>query len=362
MQTIRGLLQKISTILKPLMSEALTPRQGAAAVFVGVFIAHIPIYGFQAIVAAGLAVALKLNKPLTVTATFINNPLLQPILIVAAVEAGNLTLHGSLLSLSPADVLAMSPGEHLWTWLFGSLLLGVLLGVLLAGGAYAVLSLRPTKREAAVRSLYSPCSYFDRGFVRWKLRLDRIFGVIAPEVPGSGRVVDLGCGYGITLAWVGVEAPNRPLAGCDLSAARIETARKALANHSAAIVVADVREFQFDEADLILIMDVLQYLNPGEQAVLLERSAAALIPGGKLVFRVHDWEDGIRSRLVMAFDRLILFCGGARRRPTTLPAGNYRDILARAGLSVRERRFRNLLPLAHILFVAQKRSLEEAPS
>ena len=38
----------------------------------------------------------------------------------------------------------------------------------------------------------------------------------------------------------------------------------------------------------------------------------------------------------------------------TLPATQYESVLENAGMRVEERRFRNRLPLAHILFIARK--------
>jgi hypothetical protein len=61
----------------------------------------------------------------------------------------------------------------------------------------------------------------------------------------------------------------------------------------------------------------------------------------------------------MAFDRLLFAWARAGVRPLTLPDTQYRSVLEDAGLQVEERRFRNLLPLAHILFIAKK-SLAEA--
>ena len=46
---------------------------------------------------------------------------------------------------------------------------------------------------------------FDRGFVRWKMRLDRIFTSLLPRNLGSGTVVDLGCGYGMALCFTAFE-------------------------------------------------------------------------------------------------------------------------------------------------------------
>ena len=261
--------------------------------------------------------------------------------------------------LSMAGLATMSPGEHLWTWVLGSLILGVILASLLAAAAYVALQALAwagvhRSRRRAVEARYKSCPRAAQSFARWKLRLDRMFEILAGEDLRQGRVVDLGCGYGITLAWIAVEAPERELAGCDLSGERIHAARQALPAHRDSIGVADVRDFELGRAGLILIMDVLQYLEPAEQSALLTRCAAALEPGGGLIFRVHDWDAGIRSTLVMAFDRVILFLGGAGKRPANLPAVAYREMLAGTGLTIRERRFTNRLPLAHILFVATK--------
>ena len=42
----------------------------------------------------GAAVLFRLNKPLTLAATFINNPLLQPLLVATSIGLGHLMLNG----------------------------------------------------------------------------------------------------------------------------------------------------------------------------------------------------------------------------------------------------------------------------
>jgi uncharacterized protein (DUF2062 family) len=333
----------------PLFKERVTPKGAAASVFLGVFIAHVPIYGFQTVVAIALAVALKLNKPITVAASFINNPFLQPLLIFLSVQLGSLALKGQFVEISIASLRGMSPGEHLWTWLTGSILLGLLLGVLLGGVAFvAGYAFAPHGAPPPALALYRNCPPSARRFARWKLRLDRIFDILRGEDLGTGRVVDLGCGYGVTLAMIAADAPQRELAGCDLSGERIRAARQALPENAGSLVVSDVCSYEIGSAGLILIMDVLQYLSPGKQAELLARCAHALQPGGKLIFRVHDREAGLRSRVVLIFDKLMM------AEPQNLPAEAYRDVIAKAGLTLRERRFTNRLPFAHILYIAEK--------
>ena len=108
-----------------------------------------------------------------------------------------------------------------------------------------------------------------------------------------------------------------------------------------------------------MILDVLQYLPADEQLAVLKRCCSALAPEGILIFRVHDRERGLWSAITMAFDRLIFACGRAGVRPLMLSAAEYRSVLENAGMQVEERRFRNLLPLAHILFVAKKPMAKE---
>jgi SAM-dependent methyltransferase len=185
--------------------------------------------------------------------------------------------------------------------------------------------------------------------------------LLAGEDLGSGTVVDLGCGYGIVLSFVAFDDSTRRLVGCDLDTRRIAVARQALSPLNADLRVADVRGLDIPPAGLILILDVLQYLAAEEQLALLKRCCSALTPEGKLIFRVHDRERGVWSAVTSAFDRLIFACGRTGTRPLILPAAEYRSVLERAGMRVEERRFRNRLPLAHILFVAKKPAAERAP-
>ncbi len=362
-----------------LLKEDLTPGRAAAAVFLGLFIGIVPIYGFQLLAAVGVALLFKLNKPLTVASTFINNALLRPLIIVSAVELGYLLRGGSFRPFHLSALKGAHVKEEILAFVIGSVVLGVLVGGAGAAITAVVVQVKapanPGLTDAGlrdrirfVRQMFARCAWADRGFVRWKLRLDRIFGLLAGllanEDLGSGTVVDLGCGYGMALSFAAFGGASRRLVGCDLDAHRIAVARQALSTLHAELSVADVRSLDLPPAGLILILDVLQYLGRDEQLNLLERCCAALAPAGILVFRVHDRERGVWSTITMAFDRLVFAWGRVGVQPVTLPASQYQSVLENAGMQVEERRFRNRLPLAHILFIARKpsawRTLEDA--
>jgi uncharacterized protein (DUF2062 family)/trans-aconitate methyltransferase len=348
-----------------LLREGLEPGRAAAAVFLGIFIGIVPIYGFQTLAAIGVALLFRLNKPLTVASTFINNPLFLPLIIFSSVELGCFLRVGSFQPLKLSALIEMRTHinkEQLFIWAIGSVALGILVGgVGAAITAVVVHRHREVSANSALRErvrfvngMFAQCALTARQFVRWKLRLDRIFELLASENLGSGTVVDLGCGYGMALCLAAFGDNRRRLVGCDLDAHRVAVARQALGPLNANVTVADIRHFELPPAGLILILDVLQYLSAAEQLALLKRCCSALAPGGILAFRVHDGECGLRSAISMVFERLIFACEGNRVRPRMLSIAEYRSVLETAGMKMEERRFQNRLPLAHVLFVARK--------
>jgi len=393
---IRKFQARLRQFVTTLLKEDLTPGRAAAAVFLGLFIGIVPIYGFQTLAAVGVALFFRLNKPLTVAGTFINNPLLQAPIVVGSVEIGYFLRGGAFRPFHLSALAGPHLKEEILAWVMGSVVLGALVGGAGAAITATVVRLRAAskpepadpnlsdpessspglsdsgvtnpatpdaglrKRIRFVNGMFAGCARADRRFVRWKLRLDRIFAQLAGEDLGSGTVVDLGCGYGMALSFAAFGDASRRLVGCDLDVHRIAVARQALSGLNADSRVADVRDLTLPAAGLILILDVLQYLPAEEQLGLLKRCCLALAPQGKLIFRVHDRERGLWSVITMAFDRIIFACGRAGTRPLTLPAGNYRTVLEKAGMQVEERRFRNRLPLAHILFIAKKPLAESA--
>ena len=363
----RRILEPLRRFAATLFKEHLDPGHAAAAVFLGVFIANVPIYGFQTLAIIGLAALFRLNKPLAVGASFVNNPILQPFLMAGALEAGHFVLTGTFARLSfphsmsdlKTQVVALAIGGVV-AWAIGSVVVGVLLGALAAGIVFVLISWRRgnasprAQRAKIVNGLFTRCARSDRGFVRWKMRLDRIFDILAAEDLGSGAVLDLGCGYGIALGFSAFLHPDRRLIGCDLDARRISAARKAFTSMNAEFSICDVRHFEFPQVSLIFIFDVLQYLEGPEQLALLQRCASGLAPGGKLIFRIPDRGSKATSRLSMTFDKLIFFLGKNRSGPVVLSADEYSGALSGTGLQISRRRLRNRLPIAHQLFVVTK--------
>jgi uncharacterized protein (DUF2062 family) len=128
---IRRFEARARKFVTPLLNEGLDPGRAAAAVFLGIFIGIVPIYGLQTLTAVGVALLFRLNKPLTVAGTLINNPLLLPLIIFSSVELGCLLRSGSFqpLHLSTLlDVRSHLNKEQFFIWVIGSVALGILVG------------------------------------------------------------------------------------------------------------------------------------------------------------------------------------------------------------------------------------------
>lgn len=364
------MIRKVKTRMRQLttavLTERLDPGRAAAAVFIGIFIGIVPIYGFQTLAALGLALLFKLNKPLTLASTFISNPLLQPLLILASLEMGFFLRHGYFHLFKLSDLTGANLKEELFSWFVGSLVLGVIVGAVGAVLTAIVVHLYEPANpalQARIRSandIFAQSADLDRYFVWFKLRLDRIFGILAAENMGTGTAIDLGCGYGMALSFTAFGQSGRRLVGCDLNARRVAVARQALRSMNAEVSVEDIRHFQLPPAGLILMLDVLQYLPANEQLALLERCCLALEPQGKLIFRVQDRERGLWSKLTLALDRLLFTYERTGMRPVVLQIQQYQQVLEKAGMQVETRRFLNRMPLAHILFIASQPSAEIA--
>lgn len=153
---IRKLNFRASRFVTLLLQERLDPSHAAAAVFVGIFIGIVPIYGFQTLVAVAIALLFRLNKPLTVACTFISNPLFLPFIIFSSVELGCLLRHGSFqpLTLSALkDMRGHINKEQFFIFVIGSVALGILLGAL--GAAVAAFVVHYRKSSATPEGVVS---------------------------------------------------------------------------------------------------------------------------------------------------------------------------------------------------------------
>jgi Predicted methyltransferase (contains TPR repeat) len=161
----------------------------------------------------------------------------------------------------------------------------------------------------------------DWQFARGKLRYDPVYLAVLRKglLPDQGRLLDLGCGQGILLAllgaarqqyeaghWpVGWPAPplNLQLHGIDLRLKMVRTARLAL-DRKTSLEVLDLRVAELRPSRVIVLLDVLHYMEADAQWRLLEKAARALEPKGVLLLRVGDAGGGFAFFVTRLAERI----------------------------------------------------------
>ncbi len=180
---------------------------------------------------------------------------------------------------------------------------------------------------------YRSAGHFAWRFARGKLGMDPVFrhlltrGLITPRA----QVLDIGCGQGLLASllraaeaaaarshWPTDWAPaphSARVIGIELMPRDIERARRALGDAAAEFVCGDMRHTPFPNCDVVVILDVLHYIDIAEQNKVLERVRAALRPSGRLLLRVGDASSRRGFRTSQWVDAIVTFVRGHRVVP-----------------------------------------------
>lgn len=223
-------------------------------------------------------------------------------------------------------------------------------------------------------ALYRPCGPAAWRIARGKYRGDPMFtALLDPSLlPDRARILDLGCGKGLVAAWLGAAAalcreaawpdtlPRPPMYaayhGIERVPGDVAIAARALAGQPhVAVAIGDLRQSALPSADVVLLLDVLHYLEPQAQHRLLARVRDALPPDGLLLLRVGDAAAGAGYRFSTVVDRLVCL---ARGQPTRLYGRSlvaWCQLLKQLDLDVASRPMSQGTPFANAVLLARPR-------
>ena len=191
--------------------------------------------------------------------------------------------------------------------------------------------------------------------IRFSILRPKLLSVMDLLLTDEGRILDVGCGFGLFAAYFGQTHPRRRIIGLDPDARRVGIARAVasrLALHDHEFVVGDVRDAPLrGPFDAAYVLDVMHHLPEDDQLRVLERLRGLLVPGGMLL--VKDITTEPRSGLLFteALDRLMV--GWSE----PLAYRHHREwgaMLASIGFRVRMVRVPDVLPYPHVVIAATK--------
>ena len=116
-----------------------------------------------------------------------------------------------------------------------------------------------------------------------------MYAIAVQELGDAREVVDLGSGMGLMEALLAGRSPSTRIRGLEWDERKSAVARRLAAGlPNVVLETGDARDAPLGTPDAILLVDVLHYFPPDEQARWLGRCAGALAPGGLLFIRDLD--------------------------------------------------------------------------
>jgi 1-acyl-sn-glycerol-3-phosphate acyltransferase len=126
-------------------------------------------------------------------------------------------------------------------------------------------------------------------YTRIKLSLEDNYNLVNRLIPRDAKVVDIGCGYGYMSYLLGFVSEKRQILGIDYDAEKIELAVNCISASSRVRFVAeDAVTYPFEITDVFILSDVLHYMSPERQELLMTACIRNLSPRGILIIRDAD--------------------------------------------------------------------------
>ena len=189
--------------------------------------------------------------------------------------------------------------------------------------------------------------------VRFSILRQSFLEEIGRYLPARGRILDIGCGFGLFSLYFAALEPDRRIVGLDSNERRVDFASLSAAKLGLANVtyhVGDAKDVESDDPfDAIYLLDLIHHLPKEDVPAFLGKLRALLVRDGTLV--VKDVEDRPRWKVwfTLLLDRLMVGRGPIHY----WPEAELSSLLSESGFEVRRHRMRDFLPYPHILYICR---------
>lgn len=190
--------------------------------------------------------------------------------------------------------------------------------------------------------------------IRFHILRQRFLDEIGQYLPASGRVLDIGCGFGLFSLYYAHVYAHTGFHGLDVNAARIGIATRAAERLELANVsyeVADAVTCQYaGQWDAAYMLDLVHHIPPETVRPLLEQLFAILRPGARLIIKDVDTKPWYKRWFTCLLDKMMDF-----RTPVRYwGQDEMMALLAGVGFRTHRHAMVDYLPYPHMLYVCQR--------
>ncbi len=189
---------------------------------------------------------------------------------------------------------------------------------------------------------------------RFLILRQRFLAEIGQYFPPEGRILDVGCGFGLFSLYFALSNPELQIDGIDLNERRIRMGRRAAASlglDNVAHRVGDARDFQPESGyATVYMLDIVHHIPPDTVPGLLSRIHASLTGGGTLLVKDVAYHPTLKRWFTFWLDKAM--------DPLTpvhywrIP--DLRNLLVEVGFRVVQHAMVDFLPYPHVLYVCSK--------
>ncbi len=130
-------------------------------------------------------------------------------------------------------------------------------------------------------------------YVKIKMNFENNYHLFNELIPKKAHIADLGCGNGMMGYMLVLLSKDRTLIGVDYDGEKIQTAnnislKDQLLPGQIKFESDDLTNYNYPEADIYILADVLHYMPENEQLEVLRKAVEKLSAGGKIIIRDAD--------------------------------------------------------------------------
>ncbi len=153
--------------------------------------------------------------------------------------------------------------------------------------------------------LYKPLSNWESFYLRTRWRLCP-YELVESLLPQRGKILDVGCGYGLLANLIASKCRARSVVGIDLSASRVRVAKRSVKGRSNIMFLyGDVESLEIAQYDLVVMTDVLHHMDESKAKIVLERISFSLRRNGVLVILDVEKEPFWKFYITYVIDRFL---------------------------------------------------------